>query len=301
MTARLPKARGLATALVVLALPTAAAGGWAQGGSDVPRLVFPVVGEARYGDDFGDPRWQGSHQGIDIIAPRRAVAVAAEAGTVSFWTGSKAAGCMLYLHGRSGTTYLYVHLNNDLGSDNDNRGRCRPGVAYAPGLRDGQAVEAGQAVGFVGNSGDADSASPHLHFELHPQGGRAVNPFPYLRRARPLLFPVAPGTSVALVIAGRVERAEEETLTLRASRIRAFPSPLATAAAGRTLTVTLPQDAQVDLGAAPRLAAQADLDALRGARVLVLTRPTAATVPAALGHPGALLASRVALVPGARP
>jgi len=295
MTARPLTARRVAGALVALALATGAASGEARTAGSLPRLVFPVVGEARYSDDFGDPRWQGAHQGIDIVAPRRAVAVAAEAGTVAFWTRSAAAGCMLYLHGRSGATYLYVHLNNDLGPGNDNRGRCLPGVAYAPGLKDGDAVEAGQAVGLVGNSGDADAGLPHLHFEIHPGGGQAVNPFPSLRRARRLLFPVAPGTTVALAIAGTVVRATEEALTLRVSLIRAFPPSLPTARPGGELTVALPQRAQVDVGTTTRLATQVDLAALRGERVLVLTKPTSATLPAALGRPRALLVSRLAL------
>ena len=52
--------------------------------------------------------------------------LAAEAGTVEFHTTSARAGCMLYLNGKSGTQYLYVHLNNDLTDGNDNQGRCAP-------------------------------------------------------------------------------------------------------------------------------------------------------------------------------
>ena len=123
----------------------------------VPRLVFPVVGPARYSDDFGDARGSGRHEGIDIVAPKRAIAVAAEAGTVKFHTTSRLAGCMLYLHGKSGTEYLYVHLNNDVTARNDNRGACVPGVAYARGLMSGAGVVAGQAIVYGGDSGDADA------------------------------------------------------------------------------------------------------------------------------------------------
>jgi murein DD-endopeptidase MepM/ murein hydrolase activator NlpD len=69
----------------------------------VPRFIFPVVGPATFTDDYGDARGNGAHDGNDILAPRRALAVAAEAGTVTFHTTSWRAGCMLYLHGRSGT------------------------------------------------------------------------------------------------------------------------------------------------------------------------------------------------------
>ena len=69
------------------------------------------------------------------MAARRTIAVAAEAGTIKYWTTSSAAGCMLYLYGKSGTTYLYIHLNNDVTKGNDNRGKCVPGMAYAKGLK----------------------------------------------------------------------------------------------------------------------------------------------------------------------
>src|SRR5207249_691182 len=127
------------------------------------RIVFPVVGTAVFSDDFGSPRAGGGHPGNDILAARHAPVVAAEAGTIKIWTTSATAGCMLYLDGRSGTAYLYVHLNNDLGPGNDNRGSCVDGVAYAAGLEDGQSVEAGELLGFVGDSGDANGRHPHLH------------------------------------------------------------------------------------------------------------------------------------------
>ena len=92
----------------------------------MPRLVFPIVGSVAWSNDFGDARCSGSHQGNDLMAPRRTIAVAAEAGKVKYWTSSSAAGCMLYLYGKSGTTYLYIHLNNDVTKGNDNRGKCVP-------------------------------------------------------------------------------------------------------------------------------------------------------------------------------
>jgi len=165
--------------VLVVAL-LAAGGAAARPAPKVPRIVFPVVGSTSYYDDFGEARGTGVHHGIDILAARRAIAVAAEAGTIEFWTTSPSAGCMLYLKGESGTTYQYIHLNNDLGNGNDNKGSCVAGTAYAPGLANGAHVEAGQPVGFVGDSGDADGLHPHLHFEVHPGGGPAVNPYPIL-------------------------------------------------------------------------------------------------------------------------
>src|SRR5215203_6773630 len=172
-------ARGLLLTAIALLLGAGVA--TASPSPAVPRLVFPVLGTASYIDDFGDARGQGGHEGNDIMAPRRALALAAEAGTVKFWTTSSRAGCMLYLEGQSGTEYLYIHLNNDLTSGNDNQGKCAPGVAYAKGLKSGANVVAGEPIAYVGDSGDADGIHPHLHFEVHPNGGSAVSPFPYLR------------------------------------------------------------------------------------------------------------------------
>src|SRR5262249_3404331 len=74
-------------------------------------IIFPVVGPVTYTNDFGAPRAGGVHQGNDLMAPKRSPAVAAEAGTVKYWTTSRSAGCMLYLYGESGTIYYYIHLN----------------------------------------------------------------------------------------------------------------------------------------------------------------------------------------------
>ena len=190
------------TPLLLLAIASAAAFLAAAGNAStrvrsatvrgVPaRIIFPIVGRVRYSDDFGDPRPGGTHQGNDILARRQAPVVAVEAGKVGFWTDSASAGCMLYLHGRSGTMYEYIHLNNDLTHGNDNRGSCVDGVAYAPGLKDGAHVRAGELIGYVGDSGDASGLHPHLHFELHPHGRAAVSPYRWLRRARHLTAPTS--------------------------------------------------------------------------------------------------------------
>jgi hypothetical protein len=85
-------------------------------------IVFPLIGDYAYGMNFGDPRVNGSHQGIDIErVPWRTPVVAAESGKIKWWTTSARAGCMLYLYGKSGTTYLYIHLNNDLTEKSEDR------------------------------------------------------------------------------------------------------------------------------------------------------------------------------------
>ena len=84
---------------------------------------------------------------------------------------------MLYLYGASGTTYQYIHLNNDLTAEAGQPRHMRPGVAYASGLKDGARVKAGQQIGYNGDSGDAEGIY-HLHFEVHPGDGADVDPFP---------------------------------------------------------------------------------------------------------------------------
>ena len=253
-------------------------------------IVFPVVGPVQYRDDFGEPRAGGPHQGNDILAPKRAFAVAAEAGAVKFWTTSRSAGCMLYLYGKSGTTYLYIHLNNDLTSGNDNRGRCVAGTAYAKGLESGARVAAGQPVGYVGDSGDADGVHPHLHFEVHPKGGKAVSPYPYLRRARHLLFAAKPGTVVSLKLRGTVASTADTTLGVRVTTLTASTG-LHVEGVGRTVVVSLPADAAIvaasQLVVTPRL--------VKGKVVTVTTSPEPVTLAAELGSPGALTATTVAV------
>jgi peptidase M23-like protein len=282
--------------LLVLALCLAAAAVAAPPGKPPARIVFPVIGPAEYGDDYGDPRGQGRHEGIDIVSVRRALAVAAEAGTVEFsQSPNRAGGCMLYLHGRSGTTYLYIHLNNDLTANNDNRGQCVPGTAFAKGLRTGAKVAAGQPVGYVGNSGDAEGGTPHLHFELHPGGGEDVNPYPYLRRAQRLLFYAPEGSPFTLALTGTALFLEGDRLRVKVDVLRWWPAGFRVTKLNRTLAVDL-VGAEV-IGRKPtgaRLVASPS--SLSGRRVTVWTAPAPTTRAAQLGKDGELYASRVVVL-----
>jgi hypothetical protein len=254
------------------------------------RIIFPVVGPVNYRDDFGEPRGGGPHQGNDIMASKRSLAVAAEAGKVKLWTTSARAGCMLYLYGRSGTTYLYVHLNNDVTKGNDNRGRCVAGTAYAKGLKSGAQVAAGEPVGYVGDSGDANGVASHLHFEVHPKGGAAVSPFAYLKRARRLLFAAKPKTVVSLKLGGTIVAAPPDQLTMKVSTLAASTG-LKIKNVGRTIVVSLPLD--VDISAVGSLVATARLT--KGKSVAVSTEEAPVTLAAELGSPGALAAATVSV------
>jgi hypothetical protein len=294
-TPKLLKTRALVT-LVLLALGLAAAAAAAPAGKPPARIIFPVIGPAEYTDDFGDARSQGRHEGNDIVSVRRALAVAAEAGTVEFdHSAHGAGGCMLYLHGRSGTKYLYVHLNNDLTARNDNRGKCVPGTAFPKGLRSGARVEAGQPVGYVGDSGDADGASPHLHFELHPGGGAATTPYPYLRRALRLLFYAPEGSPFSLALTGRIASFEGERLRLKVETLRWWPSGLRVPNVNRTLGIDV-LDADVTAKKSTGVRSVSNLISYAGRRVTVWTAPAPTTRAAQLGKDAELFASRVVLL-----
>jgi hypothetical protein len=283
----------------MIALLLAAGAAAASAEAKVPRLVFPILGEASWTDDFGDPRGQGGHEGNDIMAPRKALALAAEAGTVRFHTTSARAGCMLYLNGKSGTQYLYIHLNNDLTDENDNRGSCVAGVAYAKGLKDGAKVAAGEAIAYVGDSGDADGIHPHLHFEVHPNGGGATNPYRHLKKARRLLFAAEHGTTFTLALRGKVANAAGEGLEVAVDHVRRWPGGLKVKQTGRKVAVSLPETATIEgLGDEAGVPAFSSLDLLtRGLPVTVYTEPAKVTFAALAGAQGALAASRVVVKP----
>jgi hypothetical protein len=231
------------------------------------------------------------HQGNDLLAAKKTPAIAVESGKVELWTTSANAGCMLYLHGDSGTTYEYIHLNNDLTMQNDNRGKCVAGVAYAKGLKNGAHVTAGQQIGYVGDSGDANGLHAHLHFEVHPSGGAAVDPYPYLQTAQHLLFFAKLGSPFTLSLTGTVATATDTTLQLKVTTVQGFPMRLSLKGLTQTLTVAVPATAVV-LPSASRL-----LSAYAGEPVTVWTQPAPATLKAMLGADGALIAALVQLGP----
>ena len=293
MISRRTTARG--TLVLALTLLTLVGGA----GAAVPKkIVFPVLGSTTYTDDFGDPRADGPpHQGIDIVAAKRSLALAAEAGKVEFWSHSATAGCMLYLHGASGTDYYYIHLNNDLTPKNDNRGKCVAGTAYAKGLKDGAKVVAGQPVGYVGDSGDANGIHAHLHFELHPGRKAATDPYLWLQRATHLLFSAPRGMPFTLELRGTVVSVKDDALQLSLAAVNAWPMRQHQALK-RRLLVTVPVDATVQR--VPKLGAPGTPTDLSSARpkqqVDIWTAAAPTTLKAQRGDDLALSASLVSLV-----
>ena len=114
-------------------------------------------------DTWGAPRSGGrSHQGTDIFGTRGGNVFAIVDGTVAFTRSGGISGLFLGLQGDDGNLYYYIHLQDFVASA-------------------GQRVSAGQLIGHNGDTGNARGTTPHIHFELHPGGGAAVNPYPLLR------------------------------------------------------------------------------------------------------------------------
>ena len=270
--------------------------GTAYGAPPVPQTIaFPVVGPGRFTDDYGDPRWGGWHLGNDIMSRRWQPAVAAVNGRVDLHMSSTARGtCMLYLRHASGATYVYIHLNNDLTMQNDNRGGCREGVAYPVGLKDGDFVRRGQLIGYVGDSGDADGIQPHLHFELRV--GRApTNPYEYLRRARRILFPRGPSLTEAMTItlSGRLKALENGQFAMRsasASTSLGVKYPIT-----RRVVLTLPDDALVQRSTDAGPVGAGLRDAVVGERMTVQTTAFLPYFSYQLAAPGVLASANILL------
>jgi murein DD-endopeptidase MepM/ murein hydrolase activator NlpD len=122
-------------------------------------MTCPVAGPRAFADTWGAPRSGGrSHEGVDMMSPRGTPLVAVESGSANFST-NRLGGNAIWLQGASGTKYYYAHLSAWEGSS--------------------RSVSQGEVIGYVGATGN--TTANHLHFEVHPGGGRAVNPYPYVR------------------------------------------------------------------------------------------------------------------------
>ncbi len=124
----------------------------------------PVAGAVRFSDSWGAARSGGrAHQGVDMIAARDTPLVAIYSGTIRRITSGNLSGLAIWLRADNGDQFFYAHLES-----------------YGD-ISVGQNVEEGQVIGFNGSSGNAPDFLPHLHFEFHPGGGSAVNPYPLVR------------------------------------------------------------------------------------------------------------------------
>ena len=165
--------------------------------------VFPVYGAVAFGDTYGAERGDvsgGWHHGDDLFAPLGTPVLAVAHGTVFSVGWNKVGGWRLWLRDDAGNEFYYAHLS-----------------AYSPFAVNGAIVNAGDVLGFVGDTGDALGTPDHLHFEVHPVGllglgyDGAVDPTPYLdswKRLQDLQFDTLPGwvprTSVNAPKAGAI-------------------------------------------------------------------------------------------------
>lgn len=115
---------------------------------------FPVAGQAVFSHDFGFPRYTPFphlHEGTDIFAAPGTPIVASAPGVVAGFGVTGIGGLSVWLSGDDSHGYYYTHL-----------------IGFAPGLQQGQRVDVGTVIGYVGNTGNAISTPAHLHFEIHP-------------------------------------------------------------------------------------------------------------------------------------
>ncbi|MFN2239090.1 MAG: M23 family metallopeptidase [Thermoanaerobaculia bacterium] len=127
-------------------------------------------------DSWGAPRDGGKrkHRGIDIFAPRGTEILAVADGIVSYIGEQPLGGRCVWLATEQGVSFYYAHLDR-----------------WAPGLYEGMPVRQGTVLGYVGNTGNAISTPPHLHFSV-VEGDESINPYPLLKgagqiRPRPVL------------------------------------------------------------------------------------------------------------------
>jgi hypothetical protein len=142
-------------------------------------IAFPVLGPVQYGNDWGNCRdgCARRHQGTDMIGVRMQPILAAVDGTVTRvrYENVGTAGAVISITGDDGWYYNYFHVNNDTPGTDD--GAAGPEWQIAPQLIVGSSVRAGQVIGYMGDSGNAEGSVPHLHFEIRQPDRTPVNPY----------------------------------------------------------------------------------------------------------------------------
>jgi len=144
--------------------------------------AFPnETSNVRFSDTWGASRSGGRrHTGTDIMSPKGTWVVAVDDGIVERLDWHRLSGWNVMIRHADGWTSHYLHLNNDTAGTDDGEGGEE--TAFAEGLEVGDFVRAGEVIGFVGDSGNAEESGSHTHFELHVDG-KKINPYPLLEEA----------------------------------------------------------------------------------------------------------------------
>ena len=179
--------------------------------AETRNIVFPVAGKSTFRNDFREPRDGGvrEHLGNDIIAAKMTPLVSTVDGVVSYVVRPEAVwGYAITINDTDGYQYRYLHLNNDSPGTDDGKGG--EANAYAPGMKRGTEVKAGQIIGFVGDSGNAENTVSHLHFEIRSPSRVPINPYDSLVASAPAGSIQATGVGVSHKSSGEAGVAEAE-------------------------------------------------------------------------------------------
>ena len=227
----------------------------------MPRLVFPLVAKTDLWDNYGDPRANGRHAGIDMENPWRAPVVAVEDGTIKYWESEPRRLHALPL--RPQRHDLPLHPPEQRPHRRATTTRAAASRTSRSPCPNGAKVTAGQQIAWNGDSGDANG-NPHLHFEVHPNDGADVNPFKHLQaRGEAALRRARRAACSASALRGKLVAAGAGAATLEVDRVRQYPG-------GRWLDID-PREVELTVPLGTDVAPS--LDQLAGATLRALKKP----------------------------
>lgn len=233
-----------AVALVLLTTLTAIVVRPPGADASVHEITLPIAADrledVHWTDTWGASRSGGrSHIGVDVMGPKMIPLVAAADAVVTWGRFNNSRGSIIRLRADDGWEYQYIHLNNDTPGTDDGRASC--GQALSDRLcrsleSDGDIirgtrVSAGEVIGYLGDSGNAEWTGSHLHFETYSPDGRAVNPAPIFTAAaervrngetgspEPALPAIKPGMTADQKLAAAVARLEANPPTAQVDRL----------------------------------------------------------------------------------
>jgi murein DD-endopeptidase MepM/ murein hydrolase activator NlpD len=227
---------------------------------------FPVAGATDWSDNWLEPRFTPTfhlHQGDDLFAARGTPVRAPYAGVVRF-ASEGAGGNAAYVTTPDGTYYYMAHLDS-----------------FSTKISSGATVKQGDVVGYTGDTGDATGGATHVHFEIHPRGGPAIDPSAILdgwiteaiNGAGALLVANNAGASRAITGAGVLRRFEDQSPTPSGRAVGPLLWASSQSAGGGTIRLAELQVARL----AGRIdwdrqtsAAEAEADALRAGRTVAM-------------------------------